>query len=112
MFQTLDTTMTHQEWNDSPLRFRVARDSRHEQMPPTTRCGLGQKMQRGTRAKITPVLRGAKPKVFGARLGQEQGQRMGKAPHCCGASQPKPDVGGTSDGFFRPAIGGNAGTTC
>jgi hypothetical protein len=75
-------------------------------MPPTTRCGLGQKMQRGTRAKITPVLQGAKPKVFGARLGQEQGQRMGKAPHCCGASQPKPDVGGTSDGFFRPAIGG------
>ena len=105
MFQTLDTAMTRRESTDSPHPSRAAHDSQHEQMHRTIRCGQGRKMRRGARAKITPVLRGGKPKVFRTTVAQELAGEWEKPRIAAGPLNRNPMLGEHLMGSFGRLLG-------
>jgi hypothetical protein len=80
-------------------------------MHQITRCGQGRKMQRGARAKITPVLRRAKPKVFEATPARRLAQEWEKPRITAGPLNRNPMLGEHLMGSFGRLLGGNAGTT-
>ena len=107
-FRTPDTTTTHQEWSDSPLRFREEPDSPHELTRLTRGCDRGRKMRRGTRAKITPDRREAKQKVSESNDAHE----WEKPRITAGPLNRNPMLGEHLMGSFGRLLGGNAGSTC